>query len=246
MIKRSLKFVCISDTHELQNWHKNIPNGDVLIHSGDFTLYGGLTQTKSFIEKFTALPHPVKILIAGNHDLAFDVEHYQRLIEKYSYRKKKDHYTETAMEIKQLILNCKDIIYLEHESVDVFGYKLFGSPFHPIHSGAAFQRDKEELIRLRSQIPSDIDILVTHGPPHGIRDQTKIAWKLGGCENLRAEVEDRIKPKYHIFGHIHEGYGTEKIDQTTYINCAMADTGYTIENSPICFWLPLKKLLPKL
>lgn len=44
-----------------------MPHGDVLIHSGDFTTLGQLEQVQSFVQWFSAQPHPHKILVAGNH-----------------------------------------------------------------------------------------------------------------------------------------------------------------------------------
>ena len=54
------------------------------------------------------------------------------------------------------------------------------------------------------QIPSDTDILVTHGPPFGFGDMTSGRNNVG-CKDLYEQVSTRIKPKFHIFGHIHEG-----------------------------------------
>ena len=49
-----------------------------------------------------------------------------------------------------------------------------------------------------------IDVLVTHGPPIGHGDECEGGHR-AGCVDLLAEVQNRIKPKYHVFGHVHEG-----------------------------------------
>jgi hypothetical protein len=55
-------------------------------------------------------------------------------------------------------------------------------------------------------IPDDTDVLITHGPPHGVLDAAMDGF-LCGCEELLDAVTTRVKPRLHIFGHIHEGYG---------------------------------------
>lgn len=53
-------------------------------------------------------------------------------------------------------------------------------------------------------IPSDTDILVTHTPPVGHGDLCCTGVR-AGCVELLSTVQNRVKPKYHVFGHIHEG-----------------------------------------
>jgi Icc-related predicted phosphoesterase len=50
-----------------------------------------------------------------------------------------------------------------------------------------------------------VDILVTHCPPYKILDKAD-SGKHGGSKALRNKVLE-IKPKFHLFGHIHEGSG---------------------------------------
>ena len=69
-----VRFVCISDTH---NQHgapalAQLPPGDVLVCTGDFTSRGTFQEVESFCRWFGAQPHPRKLLIAGNHDVALD------------------------------------------------------------------------------------------------------------------------------------------------------------------------------
>ncbi len=66
----SMRIVCLSDTH---NQHRNldVPPGDILIHAGDSTFQGTLSEVSGFLRWINYLPHPHKILIAGNHDWLF-------------------------------------------------------------------------------------------------------------------------------------------------------------------------------
>lgn len=80
-IRKMIRFVCISDTHGLHS-HLNIPSGDVLIHAGDFTNIGEPEITQEFNQWLGKLPHPTKVVIAGNHDLCFDIENYSKLTQR--------------------------------------------------------------------------------------------------------------------------------------------------------------------
>jgi Icc-related predicted phosphoesterase len=78
----------------------------------------------------------------------------------------------------------------------------------------------------------DVQILITHGPPAGILDFT-VDRKHAGSMSLLAEVIQRIKPKLHIFGHIHEGHGICSITHTMFINASICDPNYLPIHSPI-------------
>merc|ERR1719367_338238 len=68
-----IRVVCLSDTHSLTSHMKRpIPNGDIFIHAGDFTRCGSMKEVREFNTWLAKLPHPHKIVIAGNHELSFD------------------------------------------------------------------------------------------------------------------------------------------------------------------------------
>lgn len=121
--------------------------------------------------------------------------------------------------------------FLIHEMVEVKGLKIFGSPFSPKFIGkwgfTYKQRDSEKLF---SYIPNDIDVLVTHGPPAGILDYSKYFFRQG-CKGLLNAVQ-RVKPKVHIFGHIHEDYGQIVIGPTRFYNAASKRSGSMRLNPP--------------
>ena len=65
----------------------------------------------------------------------------------------------------------------------------------------------------RDPIPENTDILVTHGPPQGFHDEVDEAYsgpQNVGCPHLRRAIE-RIRPRLHVFGHIHEGHGVTRV-----------------------------------
>ena len=62
-----MKAVFLSDTH---NFHTDVdvPDGDILFHTGDFTMSGSLSEVMDFHDWFVSLPHEHKVVIGGNHD----------------------------------------------------------------------------------------------------------------------------------------------------------------------------------
>ncbi len=80
------------------------------------------------------------------------------------------------------------------------------------------------------EIPEDIDILVTHGPPMGILDPGYQDPHVG-CEALSLQV-DQIQPRLHVFGHCHSGYGRMQKGNTLYVNASSCDERYKLVNKP--------------
>ena len=64
--KDHVRVVCVSDTHN-QTSNINIPDGDILIHAGDFSEAGHISEVKSFNKWLGTLPHKHKIVIAGKY-----------------------------------------------------------------------------------------------------------------------------------------------------------------------------------
>ena len=94
----------------------------------------------------------------------------------------------------------------------------------------------DEIRRKWDLIPEDTDVLITHGPPHGILDLVPSDmsgnYEHAGCEELLLAVK-RVKPKLHVFGHIHEGYGVARRARTTFVNACICDAAYRPINEPV-------------
>ncbi len=181
--------VCISDTH---NTRCSIPRGDILIHAGDLTQSGTLAELQAAITWLRQQPHPIKIVIAGNHDLILDVD--------------KDEQSGNTPAIREQI-DWGDILYLQDASATITcpnGRRLnvFGSPRSRRHGNWAFQYPREADV-WKGLVPDNTDILITHGPPRAHLDLTTL-----GCNYLLRELW-RVHPSLHVFGHVHEGYGHE-------------------------------------
>lgn len=213
----SLKIICISDTHMRDI--KDIPDGDVLIHSGDFSIsQNTYTDLVDFIEWFSYLPHKYKILVPGNHDWCFQDD-------EKAARKIADFY---------------GITVLINESINIKGFNFYGTPDQPVFYNWAFNKTSEELKESFAKIPLNTDVLITHTPPFGKLD-TVIRQDAGsvGCPFLLMAV-NKVKPMVHIFGHIHEAYGTLIEDDTTFVNCSLVNVNYKAVNKPIIYELKEK------
>ena len=203
----ALRVVCISDTH-VQCRRVEIPPGDVLIHAGDLTGSGSLEELASEAAWLRTMPHTHKVIIAGNHDFCFE---------------------RCGAAARAL---CDGLIYLEDAEVTVAGLRIYGSPWQPRFFDWAFNLDRgEPLRRVWSMIPEGLDVLVTHGPPRSLGDRTA-AGEAVGCDDL-LDATRRTAPTYHVFGHIHEGYGVHRDGPTTYINASTVDLSYRPVNAPV-------------
>ena len=216
-----MKIVFISDTHDLHDQMAHpIPDGDILIHAGDATMLGRMGEIASFGRWFRELPHKYKIFTPGNHDWMFQRNRMMAL----------------SLLNQGLIGNeRKDaVLYLEDSMVTIEGLKIYGSPWQPTFMDWAFNLDQEEIARQWAKIPEGLDILVTHGPPRPILDQSFPLQNSEhlGCPSLMTHVE-RAKPKIHVFGHIHGGYGEAKYVNTHFINAAICNEDYRPVNAPI-------------
>ena len=70
-----VRFVCLSDTH-MQHRKMTVPSGDVLVHTGDFSNHGSLEEVREFAAWFAAQPHPLKLVVPGNHDMIMDAAYW--------------------------------------------------------------------------------------------------------------------------------------------------------------------------
>ncbi|OWZ12516.1 Calcineurin-like phosphoesterase [Phytophthora megakarya] len=233
--KGTLRVVCISDTHAKHRNLQNVPMGDVLLHCGDFTQRGTHTEIRDFNAWLGTLPHRHKVVIAGNHDVCMDAVEYDQHWNK-AFRHKE--YNDPSAS-RSLLTNCT---YLENRSVVVEGVKFYGSPMtSPIPGRAgAFNVDRGFAEDQHwAKVPTDVDVLVTHGPPHGILDTTFTGLHVGS-ETLLKETMSRIRPRFHVFGHIHEAYGATRVGQTVFVNAATSTLLAKPRHAPVVLDIPVK------
>lgn len=203
-----MQITTLSDTHGLHH-QLLLPGGDLLIHAGDVCNRGSQEEAANFINWFEKQPYTYKIFIAGNHDFFFE--------------------NFTQQEIQDIL--PKNIFYLNDTGIEIDGINIWGSPITPEFHNWAFNRKRgEEMNNHWQLIPNNTDILITHGPAFGILDKTFHNLNVG-CEELLKAVKN-IQPKYHVFGHIHEAFGSLNEKETTYINTSSLDLFYKIRNTP--------------
>ncbi|CAF0789360.1 unnamed protein product [Adineta steineri] len=223
---KTTRIVCISDTHSRYGF--TLPAGDILVHAGDFSMTGEQSEIESFITCLKSLTqYRLKIFIAGNHDMTLQPAFYEKNWERWHRGRKQNYELINRLVRDPSLITNYGIIYLEdQEFVDkVTGLKFYGSI---------------EIKNAWSRIPKDVDILLTHGPPTNILDENTVGIRVG-CARLLARVIT-IKPRLHVFGHIHEAYG--RIDQglTTFVNASTCNQRYEPVQPPIVVDLEMKIL----
>lgn len=225
-----MKIVCISDTHN-QHEKLDLPEGDVLVHAGDWTGTGTTKQVINFIRWFSKQPHRYKVLIAGNHEITLDEESYK---ERWFWFHKTSPLP--YHDIKNYVKRESGIYYLENEGVSIEGINFYGSPVTPYFGGWGFNVERGKPIeKVWKAIPTNTDVLITHGPPHGYGDNLNNDER-AGCSDLTHEIETRINPKVLICGHIHSGYGQYVTKSgTVVLNAAQCDDGYIVKNKPLVY-----------
>jgi len=221
-----MKITFISDTHNKHNQvTSSLPGGDLLIHAGDISSMGYKHEIQQFCKWFNGLEnYIVKTFIAGNHDFGFEKE------------------PEMA---KEIVGSYKWIDYLQDSflgyGVDTENYvKIYGSPWQPEFHNWAFNlpRNGWELEQKWNDIPEDTDILITHGPAFGYLDKVVGRYDNLGCELLATRIKT-IKPKIHVCGHIHSGYGYVFDGDTHFINASVLNEQYQYTQKPLTVeWNP--------
>lgn len=207
---------CISDLH---GYYPELEGGDLLIVAGDLTAHDEYDEYEEFFTWLDKQEYNKKLFILGNHD-----------------------------NLAMSQFDWYDAEYLYDSGIEFEGLKIWGSPWTKTFPGTnqyckSYTCDtEEELAKKWALIPDDIDILVTHSPPNGILDylgkKHKICESLNelcaGSSSLREHVMSRIKPKLHVFGHIHE-WGGKMVDcvTTKFINASIVNERYEHVNKPI-------------
>ncbi|TFK35279.1 Metallo-dependent phosphatase-like protein [Crucibulum laeve] len=196
------RFVCVSDTH---GHIFKIPEGDVLLHSGDITDGGYFEEFERTITWLATLNHQKKIIIGGNHDFPLHDECYQ---EHFKGPEK------NRISIMELLTGNRarqaGIMYLWDKKVQFRlkengrEWSVYGSPWSPGFGMGAFSYPRSFGSILYATFPQ-ADILLTHSPARGIFDRNNDS-ELVGCDSLRAHLLEK-RPILHVAGHINEGRG---------------------------------------
>ncbi len=204
-VREAIRVVVLSDTHE---YHRDVvvPDGDLLIHAGDITrLSFSSRSVQDFDEWLRPLPHRWKVIIPGNHDFGFADPSWQKLITSG--------------------------VLLINDGIEIMGLKIWGTPITPVDHGIFGGAETADRAAQFRTIPDNTDLLISHGPPYGILDREPDSRSSQGCRELLNAVT-RVRPRLHVFGHIHGGNGTTQVGQTVFVNAAVAGPRGMPANSP--------------
>lgn len=193
-----MQLALISDTHGRHAQLAIPPSADVIVCCGDFTKRGTRDETVAFLDWLASWDKP-RLLVGGNHDF----------------------FAERRPEEMRELCAAREITWLLDAPIDVRGMRAYGSPWTPRFRDMAWNEDRGAKIRARWEaIPRELDVLITHGPPHGILDRMFLGAHVG-CEALRAVALERA-PALHAFGHIHEAFGEMNVEgtRTRFLNVA--------------------------
>lgn len=254
----------ISDTHTFSPtppqqtdnpYRYPLPKADILLHAGDLTKVGYLSEHVEMVAMLKAADAELKLVIAGNHDLSLDEEHFTTAGYRRHRRPERLGGQEILLEndesltqairsdtepplddLKAYVQRAKDLYtneaaqtagirYLD-EGIHTFTlstgakFTVYASPYQPEFCNWAFGYKRSD-DRFNPPFPGTthpppsnpipdhpaIDIMLTHGPPHSILDLVGQgeSWNVG-CRHLLRAAE-RARPRVHLFGHIHEGWG---------------------------------------
>ena len=217
-----MKIVAISDTHNKLD-EIEIPDGDVLVHAGDLTMGGSIEEFYKLNYDLGKIKHKFShiLLNAGNHD----------------------HLCESNPAFaKQLITNAKLLI---EEEIIIDNIKFYFSPFSNWFYNWSFnfpETDLEngeiEATKRYAQIPDDVNVLITHGPPYNMLDKVNRISKKNrfrqhvGSTALAKRIDELKELKLYIGGHLHESAGMVKTPNVIFVNAAILDENYIIKNNP--------------
>jgi Icc-related predicted phosphoesterase len=207
--KTNLRLVLLSDTHQLHR-EVDVPDGDIFIHAGDFTMFSqNMKAIVDFNDWLGELPHRYKIVVPGNHESFLEADPSDRFM-------------------------LDKAIVLINEGTEIEGLRIWGSPVTPLYGGAFGLSSAKDRKRLYARIPWDIDVLITHGPPSGILDTAPTSGLHEGCHELLDAVL-RVRPKLHVFGHVHGAYGVFQTEHTTFVNASLLGLHGDLDRAPFVF-----------
>ena len=211
-----MDLVLFGDTHELHR-EVNIPPGDVLICTGDFTMFSkSLRAVQDFNDWLGEQPHRYKLVVPGNHEFFLEADSRRR----------------------SLLSNARVLI---DEAITIEGLRFYGSPMTPLYGGAFGTSSGPERKRHWAKIHDDTDVLVTHGPPHGILDLSPGQQQRMGDPELRSRVRELRSLRLHAFGHVHGAYGIVANDEVTFANVALMGHLGELVHEPVVMRMRLGK-----
>lgn len=223
-----MKILCLSDTHG------NLPELDlkgidIVLHAGDYTeLYNrdDIYRQLAFFEnqfcpwvRRIADEVPHFYYVNGNHEV---------------FSERLDINTDYNDVTKNHCIDmCEVTLYFNNKYITIFGF-----PYTNRYGNWGFNVDDtpEDMGLFCKQIPSTMDIILSHGPVNGINDYIDFPYNHhAGSVELGKRI-NQIKPKAFISGHLHcdRNFGVVEKEGVKYVGCSLVDERYKFgRRSPI-------------
>ena len=261
----SVRCVVMSDTHNAVSTPAHaalVPDGDIFIHCGDFTIDGTVEEVTTFNKWLGYLPHRYKVVVAGNHDLCCHPESYATNVAGCNWARSQRHANSPQGPLitsdpaawrctlqSELLSNATHYLEGEVVTLEVPGrgtLRLAGAPYTDVISISAMRAfsfaDAEQAAALDAAFSDDapLDVLVTHGPPRGVLD-TFLGQSTGSVALAKKLSRMTTCPLFHVFGHVHKARGVQ-VGTTTSINAASVVGRHHIlcENPAVVFDVPVQ------
>jgi Icc-related predicted phosphoesterase len=207
-VTRLMRVCCISDLHG--RLPDDVDACDLLLIAGDISAHSREDNERFLRRDFPnwleRQPAEEIVGIAGNHD--FVAKQWPSIFRSLPWH------------------------YLDNQVIEISGLRIAGSAWTPRFGFWAFMADEDELARIWNQMPDDIDVLLTHGPPFGLCDLTAEGVHAGST-SLRERLMELDRLTLHVFGHIHEAHGADVISTgAIVVNCSLMDDRYAMVNTP--------------
>ncbi|KKL27239.1 hypothetical protein LCGC14_2387140 [marine sediment metagenome] len=213
-----MRIVAFADTHG-QHEDVTLPDGDVAVFAGDACRHGSRDDFLDFLDWYEKQSHGLKIMIPGNHDIC----------------------TEKYPGFALSACRARDIAYLANAGIRPSNVSYYGFPWTPRFGNWAWMKDEGELRADLDTIMWEPDVFISHGPPVGVLDRTTREGEYVGSVSLWNYILDS-DISLNIFGHIHEGYGVYRLNDTLFVNCSLMNENYELVNKPVVIELEAPKL----
>lgn len=223
-----MKICGISDLHG--TLPTQFENHEVMFICGDISSLNIQINSRKLkkwlIEEFKpwceSLPNDKIFFIAGNHD-RFMEAHPDFMYENFTNQDKVTYL-------------CNDnYIYTSREGKE---YSIYGTPYCKKFGNWFFMRDFNKLKEIYSNIPENLDILITHDQPYGYGDilLQQTAWYTGEHLGNKALTEEILikQPKILLTGHLHStSHKCVPIINTKRYNVSLKDEFYDLVYEPL-------------
>lgn len=198
-----MKILHLSDTHGAHHRLRELPEADVVVHSGDFCMVGEEREALDFLNWFCDLPYRDKIFICGNHDSCL----YGANIDGLD----------------------SNVHYLCNSGIEIGGLKFYGVPMFMedcvTNRQTSFYNNipaDTDILITHSPAFGILDL----------DDSIDGEFINYGSEEI-LELVMKIRPRALLFGHVHRQHGLTEQNGIIFSNGAIMNDDYSQLNIPI-------------